>query len=859
MTGTRDGGGHLLAPLRPLLDGVPAAVAYLAGRELIYEYANEEYRQLVGGRDLLGQPVRAALPELPRQCFAVLDEVLDSGQPRRGHEAAVRLRRHGKLDQIFINYAVQPVRDDRGVAAGLLIYNVDVTAAVRDRRGAEAAAGVAGSDTAVADGAAPGALSASSADAAVADAAAGGQERFRTLFETLPHGIVHYAADGQVIGMNQAARDMLGPDVAAALSGVPPPGWDAVHEDGTPFPAEQFPVAAALRTGTMVGEVALGVPSGPGQPLRWLAITAVPDVLDEAGQPQRAYAIFRDLSTQHGVAGTLRGSAELIGRLREANVLGVMLAGEDQVYDANDAFLDLIGYTRDDVDAGRVSYQNVTPEDWADSDAEAQRQLRQTGAIRPYEKEYVHRDGHRVPVLVGAALASRQPMRWVTYVVDLSARQQAEEERAALLSRERAALAEAERAREQLGFLLRAGDLVAAAQDRNELLYQVSCQMVRSLADYCLVFLPTRDGALQASSLAHRDPAGEIAYVDLRDEPVPSFGQLTVQAAYAAGTSTLIRDVAAQLARRGEPNPLVRDVWTRLKPEKALVTPLMAGQRAMGVLTIGRSASRLAFTEADVAVVEELGRRMAVGLANADTFARDHTVAETLQHSVLPDSLPDIPGLDLAVRYIPGADGVEVGGDWYDAFPLGDQLVGLAVGDVVGHSITSASIMAQVRNLLRAYAVDTIQPADVLHRTNTAMARLLPDAMATVVYGVLDPATGEFSYANAGHPAPVYAAAPGQVEWLETSSGPMLGIPGEGSFSTGQRRLAPGSGLLLYTDGLIEDRRRDITEGFTALADAMGPSASRSAEQTCTAVQAALLGSASRADDVCLLAARLTG
>jgi serine phosphatase RsbU (regulator of sigma subunit) len=438
-------------------------------------------------------------------------------------------------------------------------------------------------------------------------------------------------------------------------------------------------------------------------------------------------------------------------------------------------------------------------------------------------------------------MASHDPLRWVTYVVDLSARQRAEDERAALLTRERTALAAAERAREQLSFLLRAGDLVAAARDRNELLYQVSCQMVRSLADYCLVFLPTRDGALQASSIAHRDPAGKIAFVDLRDEPVPSFGQLTVQAAYAAGTSTLIRDV-----------------WTRLKPENALVTPLMTGQRAMGVLTLGRSASRPAFTEADVAVVEELGRRMAIGLANADTFARDHTVAETLQHSVLPDTLPEIAGLDLAVRYIPGADGVEVGGDWYDAFPLGDDLVGLAVGDVVGHSITSASIMAQVRNLLRAYAVETMQPADVLRRTNTAMARLLPDAMATVVYAVLDPATGKVSYANAGHPAPVYAAASGQVEYLETSGGAMLGTPGDGSFSTGQRQLPPGSGLLLYTDGLIEVRRRDITEGFTALAEAMGPAASQSAEQTCTAVQAALLGSASRADDVCLLAAKLT-
>ena len=865
MTGTRDSGGHLLALLQPLLDGAPAAAAYLAGRDLVYEYVNEEYQQLFGRRDLLGQPVRAVLTELPAQCFALLDEVLDSGQPRRAHEAPVRLRRRGRLDQVFLNYALQPVHDDRGMAAGLLIYAADVTAAVRDRRAgvasaaADAEAAAAAEMRAVPD-VAPAADVAAAADmAAAADAAAASLERFRTVFETLPYGIVHYAVDGLVIGMNQAAHDLLGPELGAALSGVPPPAWDAVHEDGTTCAADQFPVAVALRTGTVVGEVVLGVPSGPGQELRWLGITAVPDALDEASQPRRAYALFRDLTAQRRVEVNLREDAELMGRLRESNVLGLVLAGEDQVYEANDAFLDIIGYRREDVAAGQVSYRGVTPPEWAASDAGALRQLRQTGAFRPYEKEYVHRDGHRVPVLVGAAVVSREPLRWVTYVVDLSARQRAEEERAALLARERAARAEAERAREQLSFLLRAADLVAAAQDRNELLYHVSCQMVRSLADYCLVFLPTRDGALQASSIAHRDPAGKIAFVDLRDEPVPSFGQLTIKAAFAAGTSTLLQDVAAQLARRAEPNPLVRDVWARLKPANALVTPLMAGQRAMGVLTLGRSASRPAFTEADVAVVEELGRRMAVGLANADTFARDHTVAETLQHSVLPDSLPDIPDLDLAVRYIPGADGVEVGGDWYDAFPLGDDLVGLAVGDVVGHSITSASIMAQVRNLLRAYAVDTIQPADVLHRTNTAMARLLPDAMATVVYAVLDPATGEFSFANAGHPAPVYTAPSGQVEYLETSSGAMLGTPGDGEFSTGHRQLAPGSGLLLYTDGLIEDRRRDITEGFTELAAAMGPAASRSAEQTCTAVQSALLGSASRADDICLLAARLTG
>ena len=117
---------------------------------------------------------------------------------------------------------------------------------------------------------------------------------------------------------------------------------------------------------------------------------------------------------------------------------------------------------------------------------------------------------------------------------------------------------------------------------------------------------------------------------------------------------------------------------------------------------------------------------------------------------MLPDTLPEIPGLDLAVRDPPGTAGVDVGGDWYDAFPLDGGRVGLVIGDVVGHNVGSASIGGQLRHPLRAYAVDRMEPADVLRRTALAQARPLPDTLATVVYAVLDPATGELSYANAG-------------------------------------------------------------------------------------------------------------
>jgi serine phosphatase RsbU (regulator of sigma subunit) len=115
-----------------------------------------------------------------------------------------------------------------------------------------------------------------------------------------------------------------------------------------------------------------------------------------------------------------------------------------------------------------------------------------------------------------------------------------------------------------------------------------------------------------------------------------------------------------------------------------------------------------------VEVAEEFARRLADAMANAETLAREHTIAETLQRAVLPDAFPDVPELDLAAGYLPASDGVHVGGDWYDVFLLWDNRVGLVIGDVAGHSITSASIMGQVRSMLRAYAIDRPDPGDVL-------------------------------------------------------------------------------------------------------------------------------------------------
>jgi serine phosphatase RsbU (regulator of sigma subunit) len=444
-------------------------------------------------------------------------------------------------------------------------------------------------------------------------------------------------------------------------------------------------------------------------------------------------------------------------------------------------------------------------------------------------------------------------------VVDLSARQRAERERADLQARARANRAEADSARERLAFLMRAGALVAATRDRGDLLDQVTRLVVPSLADYCVVFLPTADGMLRADSLSHRNRALARQLAALREHPVPPAGPLHLQLAYTTGTSQLSRDVADQMPGWASAEPGLIGVVRLMRPRSSVATPLLGPQGSLGVIVLSRGARRPRFTDADVQVIEELARRLSQGLANTDAFAREHAIAETLQRSLLPDCLPQLPGLDLAVRYLPATEEAHVGGDWYDAFLLDGDRIGLVIGDVAGHSIASASVMGQVRSLLRGYAIDNPEPGRVLERANTAVARLLPEALASIAYAVLDVATGDLSYANAGHPPLAIVTDAGYAEYLDDATCAMLGADADAAYTTGYRLLKPGTRLLFYTDGLIESRHRDITDGLAILAETLRRSGPGSAEQTCAMTHAALLGTGQRHDDVCLMTARLTG
>jgi PAS domain S-box-containing protein len=402
----------------------------------------------IGRRDLIGRPLREALPELPAEHLEAVAKTARSGRRYQDRASEVWIRQHGtEPEQMFVDRVYQPVPDDTGGVAGVLICINDVTEHVRDRRRL----------------------------AELAERLAVTQERYRTLFETLPQGVIHYNADGTVLGANPAACQILGLTPKAMTTWPIDRERSAVHRDGSPFRQEDLPVEIAMRTGAVVADVVAGMPHGQTGELRWLKVTAVPDALDERGRPQRAYAMFTDITEHLRAEAQAQQSNRLLGALQDANVLGVLVASEDgRVLEANDAYLDIIGYSRGDLESGRISWRTLTAPQWAARDKEALEQVQRTGACRPYEKEYVHRDGHRVPVLIGSAAIDADPLRGATFVVDLTVRQRREQERAALLEREQAARKEADTARERLAFLLQSGGPVSPTANRGDLMQQVS-------------------------------------------------------------------------------------------------------------------------------------------------------------------------------------------------------------------------------------------------------------------------------------------------------------------------------------------------------------------------------------------------
>ncbi|MDP9798811.1 CheY-like chemotaxis protein [Catenuloplanes nepalensis] len=213
-------------------------------------------------------------------------------------------------------------------------------------------------------------------------------------------------------------------------------------------------------------------------------------------------------------------------------------------------------------------------------------------------------------------------------------------------------------------------------------------------------------------------------------------------------------------------------------------------------------------------VLRQLAQAIAAAVEAQRSYDEEHRIAITLQRSLLPRRLPDVTGLDLARRYEPASAHTEIGGDFYELTMIDGHLL-VAIGDVAGHSLHAATVMAELRHALRAYAVEGHPPGTMLTRINHLMMTLLPGEVATVCVMLIDPATGHVRMSNAGHLPPLLITD-GRTEYIE-DRGPLLGLRADRPADT-EFVVPPGATLVLYTDGLIERRDATIDDGLRALA-----------------------------------------
>ncbi len=314
---------------------------------------------------------------------------------------------------------------------------------------------------------------------------------------------------------------------------------------------------------------------------------------------------------------------------------------------------------------------------------------------------------------------------------------------------------------------------------------------------------------------------------------------------------------AEMLAARAQ-WPAFKALFNELADAQAAVVAQLSeqsGQKEQLADSGQRTARTRLAAAAAAALVGFLGIALLLGRQGrrlAELAARERGVAETLQHSLLPDRLPDLPGVALAARYVPCGTGVEVGGDWYDVLPLPGGEVGLVMGDVAGHDLGAAAVMGQLRNALRAYASEGLPPGAVLERLNQMCHQQRTGVMSTCLYAVLDPVARVLTVANAGHYPPLLVLPDGGTRFLERPGCPPIGAVRESAYPETTYELEPGASVVLYTDGLVERRTRPVDEGLELLAREAA-SLPAGLEAACDHLLEVLLADGAPEDDVALL------
>ncbi|MDA0632040.1 SpoIIE family protein phosphatase [Nonomuraea sp. MCN248] len=414
---------------------------------------------------------------------------------------------------------------------------------------------------------------------------------------------------------------------------------------------------------------------------------------------------------------------------------------------------------------------------------------------------------------------------------------------------------------DRLALLAETTTTLTSSLDAGETLRQLVRLVVPLLGDWAVIDLLTEEGGVSRAAVVCYENGDWTHREDLEGPmpPVPRGSSMPLSRALRGVTATL----AGPQNYQGPPDADIalvqRELFRATGMHSACIAPIRGVREAVGAMTLGRSARPEPFTTADLLLVEDIARRAGLALDNARLYERQRRVAETMQRHLLPQ-LPRVPGVEMGACYLPAPRASQVGGDWYDAFVLPGDVIGLVIGDVVGHDLDAASGMAQVCNMLRAYAGEGEEsPSVIVDRLDRAVTRIAEDTMATVVYARLERLeSGRFRlrWTNAGHPPPLLVRSDGRTRFLEAGGGPLLGTGLRPRRVDARVDLPPGSTVVMYTDGLIESHRHSLDEGMERLSRQALALAHRPFGSLCEALLTAVRPE-DNDDDVAMLVVRI--
>jgi PAS domain S-box-containing protein len=663
------------------------------------------------------------------------------------------------------------------------------------------------------------------------------------IFERAPVGLAMHDRDLRYVRIN---------DRLAAINGL-----SAEEHIGRPV-AEIVPevdtVEADLRRVLESGEplteleVAGSTAAAPGVGREWVVsywpvrrhgdrrIVGVGSVVFEVTERRAAERALREQTARY---------ESLLLALSEVGEAMVVLDDGRLEY-ANPAFQAICGYSTEELQALPSMFDIVVEEQR--TSARRRARLRLDGQTDPgYQVTIRHRDGHEIPMEVAGVpleIGGRQQM--VVVARDVTARARAEAERERLL--------------ERAAFLAEASAAFDAVLDEESTLDELARLSVRDLADTCVILLGGSVGAIRRVATVARDPDDERHLRELVERyPFADRRSHPLLEVLATGRSRLVKhpdgpDLPATDARH-------RELIEHFKAKSTLLVPVSARGRTLGVMALGFNAL---VGEDHLSLFEDLARRAALAIDNARLYEERANVARTLQRSLLPPVLPEVPGMQLAARYLAAGEGNEVGGDFYDCFPTRGDDWALVIGDVCGKGAEAAAVTALARYTVRASAtLRSESPQVVLQDLNDAIRRQGgPDSrFCTVLYISLSPRPDgvRACVATGGHPLPLLLRADGRVE-TAGRPGTLLGILPDPEIRSTAIDLAPGDTLILYTDGVIEASPLDDRFGPEGLARFVAGCSGREAPVIARRIEEQVLeiGGGSIRDDVAVVVLRVS-